>query len=167
MNYQQHFTQRISGYLEQLRQELDEDIPRLRELVPDVTLGQADTYVEQVSGLVATYDSLFRREAKRSQSSSSGMSYYQRRKVLLAYDEKIEAAFPSVIEKEGYVTGALVQQHVGIEENEAEKRLKSLAKKHNWRTKQDPLAPETVRYLPARSRRQQNGPGETSEHAEE
>ena len=43
MNYQQHFSESVSKYLEQLKRELDEDLPRIGELILDVTLGQADT----------------------------------------------------------------------------------------------------------------------------
>ncbi len=62
-----------------------------------------------------------------------------------------EEALPSIFEKEGYVTGALVQQYAGIEESEAVKRLKSLSRKYKWRMKQDPQKPEVIRYSPARA----------------
>jgi predicted ATPase with chaperone activity len=49
------------------------------------------------------------------------------------------------------VTAALAHQYAGIEESEAVKRLRSLAKKHRWRTKQDPQNSEVIRYSPTRA----------------
>ncbi len=150
MNYKQNFSEKISGYLNQLKQELDEDLPRIGERIPDVTLGEADSYIERVSGLVGTYESLFRHEQKQK-NGNGGVSYYQRHKQLKAYDEKIEAALPGILEKEGYVTAALVQQYAGVEESEASKRLALLSRKYKWKVKQDPQKPEVVRYSPARA----------------
>ena len=153
MDYQQDFSERVSGYLQQLKNELDEDLPRLGEMLGDVTLGQADLYIERACGLVVSYHSLVGREAKRNQSAGTGTSYYQRQKQLRAYDAKIEEALPAIFEKDGYVTAALVQQTTGIKEEEAEKRLKSLSKKYKWRESRDRQHPETVRYLLGRSSR--------------
>ncbi len=151
MNYQQHFTERISQYLDQLKRELDEDLPRIGELVPEVTLGQADTYVSRVGELLNTYNEMFHPAIKRSNSGATRTNWYARKKVLQGYDAKIEEALPTIFEKEGYVTAALVQQYAGIEESEAVKRLKSLSRKYKWRTKQDPQKPEVTRYLLMRS----------------
>lgn len=151
MNYQQHFSERISSYLQQLKNELDEDLPRVGELIPEVTLGQADSFVENVSGIVVTYHNLFHRETKRSPSGGNGTSYYHRHKQLMEYDAKIEAAVPAIFEKEGYITAALVQQQVGIDETDAGKRLKLLSKKYKWKIKQDPQHPEMIRYSPTRA----------------
>ena len=93
---------------------------------------------------------MFHPETKRSNSGGQRTNWYARKKVLEEYDAKIEAALPGIFKKEGYVTSALVQQHVGIEEAEAVKRLKSLSRKYGWKTKQDPRNPQTIRYSPAR-----------------
>ncbi|MBF8294204.1 MAG: hypothetical protein HW389_749 [Bacteroidetes bacterium] len=154
MNYQQHFTERVSKYLEQLKGELDEDLPRLGELMPEVTLGQADAFASGVADIVNTYNGLFHPAAKRATNGKPRGNWYQRKKELQGYDAKIEAALPSIFEKEGYVTAALVQQYAGIEESEATKRLKSLSKKYNWRTRQDPQKSDVIRYTPPRSQRQ-------------
>ena len=58
------------------------------------------------------------------------------------------ATFPSIIEKEGYVTASPVEQYAGIEEAEAAKRLRSLSKKHKWNSEQDPRKPDVIKYLP-------------------
>ena len=87
------------------------------------------------------------------QPGGPGMSRYQRKKVLSAYDEKIESAFPAILEKERYVTAALVEQYTGIVAEEAAKRLKSLAKKHSWTTREDKRNPGVVRYAPQRKRK--------------
>lgn len=154
MNYKEHFSGRISQYLVQLKKELDEDIPRLGELVPEVTLGEADTYLERVAGMVDSYHSLFHRQSKSSTKANGGTSYYQRQKVIRGYDAKIEAALPGIFEKEGYVTAAIIQQQTGIEGGEAEKRLKALSKKYKWREGRDRQHPETIRYQAARPARQ-------------
>ncbi len=147
MNYQQHFTERVSQYLEQLKHELDEDLPRIGELIPDVTLGQADTYVSRVGELLNGYNEMFHPAIKHnSNSGRTRTNWYARKKVLEGYDAKIEAALPTIFEKEGYATASLVQQYAGIEEAEAVKRLRSLSKKYKWKTKQDPQKPDVVRY---------------------
>ena len=150
MNYQQHFSESVSKYLDQLKHELDEDFPRIGELIPDVTLGQADTYVSRVGELLNTYNEMFHPAIKRSNSGGQRTNWYARKKVLEGYDAKIEAALPGIFEKDGYVTASLVQQYAGIEESEAVKRLKSLSRKYKWRAKQDPQNPQAVRYLPVR-----------------
>ena len=149
MNYQQHFTDRVSQYLVQLKGELDSDMPKLGELLPDVTLGQADSFVSRVGELVNGYNSLFHPMEKRSPSGRT--NWDQRKKELEGYDTKIEAALPAIFEKEGYVTAALAHQYAGVEESEAVKRLRSLSKKHKWRTKQDPQNAEVIRYSPTRA----------------
>ncbi len=151
MNYQQHFSESVSKYLDQLKRELDEDLPRIGELIPDVTLGQADTYVSRVGELLNTYNEMFHPAIKRSNSGGERTNWYARKKVLEGYDAKIEAALPTIFEKEGYVTAPLIQQYVSIEEAEAVKRLKSLSRKYKWKTKQDPQKPDVVRYSPART----------------
>ncbi len=165
MNYQQHFTGRVSHYLEQLKGELDEDLPRLGELMPDVTLGQADVFASRVEDIVNTYNGLFHPAAKRATNGKPRSNWNQRRKELQGYDARIEAALPTIFEKEGYVTAALVQQYAGIEEGEATKRLRSLSKKYNWRTRQDPQRPELARYLPPT--RAQKRSSEVAPQAEE
>jgi hypothetical protein len=150
MNYQQHFSESVSKYLDQLKQELDEDLPRIGELIPEVTLGQADIYISRVGELLNTYNDMFHPAVKRS-NSSGRQNWYARKKVLQGYDAKIEEVLPTIFEKEGYVTGALVQQYAGIDEGEAVKRLKSLSQKYKWKAKSDPQKPEIIRYLPART----------------
>ncbi len=150
MNYQEHFTERVSQYLVQLKTELDEDLPRIGELIPEVTLGQADTYVSRVGELLNGYNEMFHPAIKHL-NGRTRTNWYARKKVLEGYDAKIEAALPTIFEKEGYVTAALAQQYAGIEENEAVKRLRSLSKKYKWKTKQDPENPATIRYSPPRS----------------
>jgi hypothetical protein len=150
MNYQVHFTERVSQYLQQLDNELNEDIPRLGELIPDITLGQADTYVSRVADLLNNYNEMFHPATKRSNSGGTRTNWYARKKELEGYDSKIEATLPTIFEKEGYVTAPLVQQYTGIEEAEAVKRLKSLSRKYKWKVKQDPQKPEVVRYSPAK-----------------
>ncbi|MBI3412987.1 MAG: hypothetical protein HY051_02835 [Candidatus Aenigmarchaeota archaeon] len=154
MNYQNDFTQKISQYLEQLRNELNEDVPRLGELVGDLTLSQADIYVEQASELLDNYHSMFRPDAESGEAGKTRTNWYQRRKVLQEYDAKIEAALPEIFEKDGYVTAAIIESQVGIESKEAEKRLRILSKKYKWRTRQDPEHPESIRYLASRLSRQ-------------
>ncbi len=154
MNYKQHFGERISQYLVQLKKELDEDIPRLGELVPEVTLGEADAYLERVVGMVDTYHGLFHRQSKSSAKANGGTSYYHRQKQIRGYDAKIEAALPTIFEKEGYVTAPLIKQYAGIDVTEADKRLKALSRKYKWKTKQDPQHPETIRYQAARPSKQ-------------
>lgn len=154
MNYKEHFGERISQYLVQLKKELDDDIPRLGELIPEVTLGEADVYLERVAGIVDTYHGLFHHQSKPSTKASGGVSYYKRQKVIRGYDAKIEAALPGIFEKDGYVTAAIIQQQTGIEEGEAEKRLKALSRKYKWREGRDRQHPETIRYQAARPSRQ-------------
>lgn len=166
MNYRQHFSDRISSYLTQLKGELDQDLPRLGELVPEVTIGAADSYIDRVAGLVDTYHGLFHQNSKPGRKNG-GMSYYQRQKQIRGYDAHIEEAVPAILEKEGYLSAPLIHQYVGIEVGEAEKRLKALSKKHKWRTKADPQQPEMIRYLAARPSRQVSeaaspGKGESS-----
>lgn len=153
MNYKEHFGERISQYLVQLKKELDDDIPRLGELIPEVTLGEADSYIERVAGIVDTYHGLFHRQSKSSTKANGGTSYYQRQKVIRGYDAKIEAVLPGIFEKDGYVTAAIIQQQTGIGESEAEKRLKALSKKYKWREGRDRQHPETIRYQAARPSR--------------
>ncbi len=78
MNYQQHFTERVSKYLEQLKGELDEDLPRLGELMPEVTLGQADAFASGVEDIVNTYNGLFHPAAKRTANGKPRGNWYQR-----------------------------------------------------------------------------------------
>lgn len=158
MNYQQHFSESVSKNLQQLKSELDEDLPRIGELIPEVTLFQADTYVSRVGELLNTYNEIFHPAVKHS-NSGTRTNWYARKKVLEGYDAKIEAALPTIFEKESYVTAALVQQYTAVEEGEATKRLKSLSKKYKWRTKQDPQNPQIIRYhspRPAKSGDEQN-----------
>ena len=162
MNYQQHFTERVSHYLTQLKNELDEDLPRLGELIPEVTLGQADAYVSRVGDLLNGYNEMFHPAIKHSNSNSTRTNWYARKKVLQEYDAKIEAALPGIFEKEGYVTAAIIQERIGVEESEVEKRLKSLSKKYKWKTKQDPQKPEMVRYSPVRSSKTSGETGQST-----
>jgi hypothetical protein len=155
MNYQQHFAETLSQYLGQLKKELEDDMPRLNELVPEVTLGQADSYLEQTKGLVDTYHAMFHKESKGPRQGGSGVSYYQRQKQLRAYDEKIEAVLPSLFEKDGYVSATLIEQQSGVPQAEGAKRLQMMARKQGWRTRPDPENPEVVRYSMPRLRTQQ------------
>lgn len=167
MNYEQHFTERVSQYLEQLKNELDEDLPRIGELIPDVTLGQADTYVSRVGELLNSYNEMFHPAIKHSNSGGTRTNWYARKKVLEGYDAKIEAALQTIFEKEGYVTASLVQEYAGIEESEATKRLKSLSKKYKWKTKQDPQKPDATRYSPVRASKSGGEQGATSQSKQE
>ncbi len=155
MNYRQHFGESITRYLEQLKHELDEDLPRINELIPDISLDLADTYISRVGGLLNTYHEVLHPNV-RNNSGNKRTNWYARKKVLQEYDVKIEAALPGIFEKEGYVTAALIQQNVGIEEAEALKRLRSLSKKYKWRIKQDPQDPQNTKFSQARSTKSVN-----------
>jgi hypothetical protein len=151
MNYQQHFTEAVTKHLTQLRGYLDEDIGRIDRLLPVVMLSQADLYIERVAGLVNSYAEMFRPDARRVRSGGGATKgNYQRMKAIREYDQKIEAALPAMLEKQGYLTASLVQEHTGIEAAEAAKRLSKLARKHEWRVRVDPKEPDVYRYTPQR-----------------
>lgn len=136
-----------------LKAELDDDLPHIGDLIPDVTLSQADSFVSRVGEILNSYNEMFHPALKHSNGNRTRTNWYARKKVLEGYDAKIESALPTIFEKEGYVTASLVQQYAGIEEGEALKRLKSLSRKYGWKMKQDPQDPQAVRYSPGRARK--------------
>jgi hypothetical protein len=153
MNYQQHFTEAVTKHLTQLKGYLDEDIGRIDRLLPVVVLSQADLYIERVAGLVNSYAEMFRPDVRRVRSGGTTKGNYQRMKAIREYDQKIEVALPAMLEKQGYLTATLVQEHTGIEAAEAAKRLSKLARKHEWKVRLDPKDSGEYRYTPQRQGR--------------
>lgn len=123
----------ITKYLQKLREQIDEDISGIEDLVPSLTLEEADYFGDRVSQLTSLYRQalapLYRGRPKNQTSRERPASSTQSGPGVRS---GIEQAASDLMERQGYVLESQLVSEYSFNKNAVHRRLQVLADTYGW-----------------------------------